>query len=119
MFRPNEQVTKAREQEKRPKELRLFETCGNRNKNMEPVTRLGKHETTVLTNRSNFITIVSDLPFKQRRNSDAQHFSKAFTQTGTYQKGSRPFHQTTLCFEDKPQKIEYLTTTHQVKYNEC
>ena len=79
---------------------------------MKSSIHLGEHESAVLTNRSKFITIVSDLPYKERCRTN---FSSAFSNaTGKYLRGSRPMHRTTLCFEEKPFKTDYITTTYKV-----
>ncbi|XP_065065676.1 uncharacterized protein LOC135691667 [Rhopilema esculentum] len=86
---------------------------------MESSVRLGGHESTILTNASNHITIVSDLPYKARTRTNFESSSLSET-TGKYLKGSRPMHRTTLCFEDKPFKLEYITSTqkaHSIKQN--
>ena len=79
---------------------------------MESTARFGEHESAVLTNSSKFLTIVSDLPYRERYKT---HFSSSFSNTsGKYVRGSRPMHRTTLTFEESPTKMDYVTSTCKV-----
>lgn len=58
----------------------------------------GSKTSTVLTNRSSFITIVTDEPYKTRR---------AGPRTEPLRKGVRPLNKSTLCLEISPLKTSY------------
>lgn len=64
----------------------------------------GADTAAVLTNRSKYITIISDKPYFSRH---ATHFPPV-----RHEKGSRPMHRTTLTFEvcpgDKPRYISCM-----------
>lgn len=77
----------------------------------------GKDTSTVLTNLSNYITVVSNEPYSTRkvqryglpalRMSDEGRRRRSF-------RGVRPLHQTTLSFEASPVDSKYLSTMKEV-----
>lgn len=80
---------------------------------MKSTVRFGEHESTVLTSNSKFMTIVSDLPYRERYKT---HFLSSFSNvSGKYVRGSRPMHRTTHRFEESPTKMDYITSTCKVK----
>lgn len=75
--------------------------------------RQGNAASTVLTNRSKYITVISDEPYESRKriypakkyglNSDVTH----------HRKGTRPMHQTSLTFEKQPTDLTYQSSSKQ------
>jgi len=83
---------------------------------MNSTIRLGAHEATVLTNNSKFMTIVSDLPCRERYRTN---FSSSFSNTtGKYVRGSRPMHKSTFSLEENPMKMDYITSTYKAHSGE-
>lgn len=61
----------------------------------------GTDTTSVLTNRSKYITIIADEPYFSRH-------SRTFP-PARHRKGTRPMHTTTLTYEVKPVKTSYIS----------
>lgn len=61
----------------------------------------GTDTSTVLTNRSKYITIIADEPYFSRH---SRRFLPA-----RQRKGTRPMHQTTLTYEVKPVQTKYVS----------
>lgn len=71
------------------------------------ILKQGSKTSTVLTNRSNFITIVTDEPYKNR-------FAEPL-RTETLRKGVRPLNKSTLCLEISPLKTSYESCMKSVR----
>ena len=71
----------------------------------------GNHTSTVLTDDSNYITVVSDIPYQSRKKTD---FGSSLGKCGRHIKGSRPQHRTTFTFEVSPTGNTYNTSTGKV-----
>ena len=73
----------------------------------------GNATSTVLTNRSNHITVISDDIYCVRKSRNLLLGTR--TPFDKHIKGTRPMHGTTLTFEDKPSFNQYKTSTNQVR----
>ena len=73
----------------------------------------GSATSTVLTNRSNHITVISDEPYDIRKIRNLSLGTRSVYDK--HIKGTRPMHGTTLTFEDRPSYHSYQTSTHEVK----
>jgi len=75
--------------------------------------RQGNATSTVLTNRSKYITVISDESYESRKKTDATVFRDAVgsrSEKQQHQKGTRPMHRTSLTFEKEPQIPSYITS---------
>lgn len=75
----------------------------------------GNATSTVLTNRSKYITVISDEPYESRKLTNAKKSGKSELGNVQHQKGSRPMHQTSLTFEKQLHSPDYESTSKEVK----
>jgi len=73
--------------------------------------RQGNATSTVLTNRSKYITVISDESVESQKKSNI--FSSS-TNRNRHLKGTRPAHKTTLTFERQPADASFVTTSKDV-----